>query len=98
MWVFFSCLAIGLFIGWRGLLPQRLLPLTDKVTLGGLFLLLFTMGAKIGTDPVVLANLGTLGWQALALAAAAVAGSVVCLGLLEKGLLKTLLPAKETSR
>lgn len=98
MWVFFSCLAAGLFLGNRGLLPQRLLRLTDKVTLGGLYLLLFTMGAKIGTDPVVLSNLAALGWQALVLALAAVAGSVACLWLLERNLLRTAGPAKETSR
>ncbi len=84
MTVFFTCLAVGLLVGYRGWLPERALAWTGRITTGGLYLLLFTMGAKIGTNPAILNNLGSLGWQAAVLAVAAVTGSILVLHLVEQ--------------
>lgn len=42
-----------------------------------LFLLVFVLGAKLGSDSVILAGIGTIGLNALALAAACTAGSIL---------------------
>lgn len=46
-----------------------------------IFLLLFLLGITVGSNPDIMNNLGTLGWQAFILAFAGTLGSVVVAGL-----------------
>lgn len=48
-----------------------------------ILLLLFLMGLQIGSDASLFSLLPSLGWQALAIAAAAMAGSIACGRLLQ---------------
>ncbi|MCL6638649.1 MAG: lysine exporter LysO family protein [Firmicutes bacterium] len=76
--VFLSLLA-GFAIGrfWRDS-PQKI-KLAGKVSSGGLVILLLLMGARLGSDREVLSGLLKMGWQAAALAALSIAGSVILL-------------------
>ncbi|GAB6137109.1 LysO family transporter [Halanaerobaculum tunisiense] len=77
MEVIILALGAGLLIGYFELLPQAVLKLTDQLVLGGLFLLLFTMGLQIGADQQIVTNLNHLGLQAFILASGAVVGSIL---------------------
>jgi len=76
-------LIMGILISYKGLLAENLYSFTDELTLVGLFLLLFTMGVKIGSDPEVVSNLKTLGFKAIVLSLGSVLGSVILLFLFE---------------
>jgi uncharacterized membrane protein YbjE (DUF340 family) len=80
-WAFVALVA-GVLAGATGLLPASLLTWLSRLTTLGLSLLLFTMGAQIGANPVVLDNLQTLGLQAAALAISTVTGSLMAVWLL----------------
>lgn len=69
-------LAAGIAIGrvWRG---GQGLKHVSKATLAGVALLLFIMGAQIGSDQEVLGNLPTLGGKALVFAVLSIAGAVI---------------------
>jgi uncharacterized membrane protein len=77
MWLIIVFLALGVYIGRAELIPRRFDRLASQLTLGGLILILTLMGATIGSNSDVLANLGRLGGQALLIAGLAVAGSVL---------------------
>jgi uncharacterized membrane protein YbjE (DUF340 family) len=77
MWLIIVFLALGILIGRAELIPRRFDRLASQLTLGGLILILTLMGATIGSNSDVLANLGRLGGQALLIAGLAVAGSVL---------------------
>lgn len=76
MWLIVIFLALGVWLGATELIPRRFDRLAAQLTLGGLIVLLALMGATIGGNAAILADLGRLGWQALLLAALSVAGSV----------------------
>lgn len=77
MWLIVVFLTLGILIGRTELIPRRFDRLASQLTLGGLILILALMGATIGSNSDVLANLGRLGGQALLIAGLAVAGSVL---------------------
>ena len=64
-------------------MPEKCLNLTDKLITIGLVLLLFSMGAEMGLNDKIIANLDKLGFQALVLAAGSIAGSLSLIKLLE---------------
>lgn len=76
-------LALGVVLGWLRLLPERIIAWSSKALTVGITLLLISMGMRIGSDQETIALLGNYGMQALAFAAATVAGSVVVVALLE---------------
>ncbi len=78
----FVALVVGAVAGASGRLPAGLLPWLSRLTTLGLSLLLFTMGLQIGTNPLVLTSLSTLGAQAAVLAIATVIGSLLAVWLL----------------
>jgi uncharacterized membrane protein YbjE (DUF340 family) len=81
MWLLSVSIALGLAVGYFGLVPPAVSRATKTITLVGLFVLLLAMGAQIGADPGILANLERLGFQAAVMAAAAVTGSVILVWL-----------------
>jgi uncharacterized membrane protein YbjE (DUF340 family) len=93
MWLPFSCLAIGLIIGLQRL-PQSILKTVDLVTNVALVGLMLTIGAKIGSNESMIANIGQIGLNCAVIALLAVACSVFFVFLLEK----TILPLEEVSK
>jgi uncharacterized membrane protein YbjE (DUF340 family) len=59
----FVALILGVAAGATGRLPANFLTWLSRLTTLGLSLLLFTMGAQIGANPLVLESLQTLGIQ-----------------------------------
>jgi len=77
-------LLAGIAIGYAKIIPEKYSFLTGYVTWLGLFVLLLTMGVKVGSDEKVLANIGQLGIKAFILAFFSIIFSILCLFLLEK--------------
>lgn len=74
--ILFLCLLLGGVIGWRRLLPRRVLGWSGKAMMLGVFFLLLTMGMKIGVDRETLRQMGVYGLQALGFAVASVTLSI----------------------
>lgn len=76
MWIIIIPLVVGYFSGakkpqWAARLPVA------AISNVSMFLLLIVMGARLGADPHVVDQLGTLGVQALLMAVATVFGSIL---------------------
>ncbi len=82
--VIFGALILGVFIGYKKLLPEKYLHWSEKITFCGLALLLWTMGAQIGAERDILRQLNVLGVQAFILAASSVLISVLSVYQLQK--------------
>lgn len=86
MWMILVTLIVGFIIGRIGLIPERFRKYTHWITMGGLIFLLISMGAALSSNPDVLARVSELGLQALILAVAGIAGSVLCVWILQQTL------------
>lgn len=80
-------LGLGFFLGRSGLLG-RCAGWAGPAITGGVALLLFLMGARMGSDAEIMRGLSTLGLEAVAYAAAAIAGSLAAVKLLERVFLR----------
>lgn len=94
MWLILFSLGLGIVIGYlRPLSPEKA-RVAGAVTTVGLFVLLMSMGAQLGSNEEVLAGLGRMGLQALVLAAFSVLGSVLLVylarGYIYRGLEDTI--------
>ena len=85
MWIIVVPFLAGLLIGWRSTAIARLDRFLDPLILVSLFLLLLVMGARLGSDPRVTAQLQEMGVQAVTIAAFAIAGSVLAVRLMLRG-------------
>ena len=83
MWLIIVALGLGGLVGYLNILPVRFLPYLSRGTSAAIVVLLFTMGAKIGTNGELLGALGILGYRAFILASGAVVGSVAVIWFLE---------------
>lgn len=88
MWALIVPFLVGVLIGWKNTQTVALDRLLDSVILTTLFLLLLVMGAKLGSDPHVMAQLQEMGVQAITIAAFSVAGSVLAVRSLLRGWLR----------
>ncbi|SFQ99236.1 LysO family transporter [Desulfoscipio geothermicus] len=77
MTLIFVSLGIGIIWGHLRPLSGRGARAAHVVTLAGLFIMLVSMGAQLGSDERVLANLGRMGLQAVVLSVFSVLGSVL---------------------
>lgn len=84
MWTIFIALILGGLLGWSNLLPKSVYQYTDKLTMVGLMILLFSMGISIGINEEILKHLDSLGIQALAIASFSIIGSVLALWFLQR--------------
>lgn len=73
-------MAAGGFIGYLCRRKCFLRPL-EKSTSLTVFLLLFVLGLSIGSNRLIIDNLGAFGWQAVVLATAGTAGSILAAAL-----------------
>ncbi|HBV95456.1 MAG: hypothetical protein JL50_02285 [Peptococcaceae bacterium BICA1-7] len=73
----FLSLAGGVAIGYLFPPGEARSRIIQRLTMTGLFILLAAMGAQLGSNDKVLANLDRIGLQAFVLAAFSVAGSVL---------------------
>lgn len=76
-WLIFFSIGLGFLIGYSSLLNRRLIRYNKYLTNGGLLILLFSMGAKIGMDDQVLSQISQIGFKAFLFALSAIVGSVL---------------------
>lgn len=76
MTLILASLGFGIVIGYMHPLSPRGFKATHVMTMAGLFILLASMGAQLGSNKKVLAGLSTMGLQAVVLAGFSVLGSV----------------------
>jgi len=70
-------LALGIALGVLTRRRERFLKTIDRVTTWFIYLFLFLLGLTVGLNRAIIANLGRLGLQAVAIALACVAGSLL---------------------
>lgn len=74
--LYLAIITIGGLIGYRRMLKPSMLNRLDFLQSGALLLLLFIMGVNIGLDETVIASFGSIGLQAVVLAAFSIVFSV----------------------
>ena len=70
-------LLLGIIMGVPLRSLPRIVPLAGRLTTGTVYTLVFLLGASVGANPTVMANLGAYGVQALVLCLGGVLGSLV---------------------
>jgi uncharacterized membrane protein YbjE (DUF340 family) len=77
-----SLTVIGLFVVGIGIgiifrKSELFLKVTEKLVTLAVFALLFFLGVSVGSDPRIVNNISTLGWQAVMLSSGAITGSLL---------------------
>lgn len=88
MWIFFTCLIVGILLGFSGKLPEKFLKYNGILQRIGIILLLFSMGASIGSNRQMIHNIRYIGVKSLAFALIASLFSIICTYLLSKKLIQ----------
>ncbi len=81
MWTIILALAAGIAVGAARLLPAAWSTRLGRLMTATLFVMLAALGAQIGANRELLANLPALGWRAAVISALSIAGSVAALWL-----------------
>ncbi len=81
-------LSAGILAGLLIVKKPLLHKINNELLNWAIYLLLFMLGLSVGTNQEVIRNLGKIGYEAVAIAVAAIAGSVVLSGLLFRFLFK----------
>ncbi len=77
-------LSAGILVGFLLIRKPKLHQLNNQLLNWAIYLLLFLLGISVGTNEEVIKNLGKIGYEAIAIAVASIAGSVLLSGLLFK--------------
>jgi len=67
----------GIVLGYVVRHRTMLIKINDKLIMWAIYLLLFVLGATIGTNEIIMKSLPTLGLKALAIAVGGVLGSIL---------------------
>lgn len=87
-------MAAGILAGRLLRKRQKVVSIVERLILVSIFLLLFFLGASIGSDRAIVDALDTIGLNALITATGSVAGSLVAAWLLWKYLFMPKTPSK----
>ena len=71
------CITVGILLGWFDVLDYKTKLWLNRLSLACLFLMLICLGAKIGCDSNLLAQIETLGKQAFILGGSTIIGTMV---------------------
>lgn len=71
------CITVGILLGWFDVLSYKVKMWLNKLSLCCLYLMLVCLGAKIGCDANLLAQIETLGKQSLILGSSTILGTMV---------------------
>lgn len=69
----------GILLGWFNVFGYRVKLTLSRLSTACLFLMLICLGAKIGCDDGLLAQIEVLGWQSLVLGGMTIIGSMLAL-------------------
>lgn len=76
-WQIFLSIGLGFLVGYFSLFKNLTIKYNKYLTSGGLLILLFSMGAKIGMDNKILSQISQIGFKAFLFALSAIIGSVL---------------------
>ncbi|NLJ19886.1 MAG: LysO family transporter [Bacteroidales bacterium] len=82
MFTVLGCMLVGIIAGF--ILRKKQFKIIQKVLFVLIWLLLFLLGAEIGSNPIVVRQTGKLGFDALLIGVAGTLGSIIAAGLLWK--------------
>ncbi len=71
------CITVGILLGWFDVLSYKVKLWLNRLSLACLYLMLICLGAKIGCDSNLLAQIGVLGKQAFILGGSTILGTMV---------------------
>lgn len=71
------CITVGILLGWFDVLSYKVKLWLNRLSLACLYLMLICLGAKIGCDSNLLAQIETLGKQAFILGGSTIIGTMV---------------------
>jgi uncharacterized membrane protein YbjE (DUF340 family) len=71
------CIVVGILLGWFDVLSFKIKLWLNRLSLACLYLMLVCLGAKIGCDSNLLAQIETLGKQAFILGGCCILGTMV---------------------
>lgn len=89
-WLPFICLGIGIIIGFSKFINHIMKPL-NVITNGSLIVLMWTIGAKVGTNDALVSSIGWVSFRCMVIAFFSIFFSVLFIFILEK----TFLPLEE---
>ena len=78
------CIVVGILLGWFDVLSFKIKLWLNRLSLACLYLMLVCLGAKIGCDSNLLAQIETLGKQAFILGGCVILGTMVMFYLIIK--------------
>jgi uncharacterized membrane protein YbjE (DUF340 family) len=90
MYEIIGIMVVGGIIGYIFKSKSRFIHLAERIYSLMLFMLLFSLGLSVGKNEVAMNSLSNLGLLSLAIAVAAVAGSVVCAWIVYKIFFKNI--------
>lgn len=77
-------LTLGILVGLALTNKRRIHQLNNQLLNYAIYLLLFLLGVAVGTNPTVIQNIGKIGLEAVIIAFASIAGSVLLCAILFK--------------
>ena len=86
--IYIGLVVVGAFLGSRKALRSRPLAWVGKLQFAALMILIVTLGVNLGANDEVVSSLGQIGLAALVITVLAMAGSLLCLTLLRRFVLK----------
>ena len=86
--IYLALVVLGAFVGSRPGVRERPMPWLGRFQTGALLLLILTLGAELGANEEVVASLGTIGLNAVAITLTSMIGSMLAVHALRKYLLK----------
>ena len=88
MWLIIACLIAGVVLGASGRMPEGWAKYISSLTTATLVIMLVALGAQVGANAELTANLPVLGWRALLITIMSVVGSVLALWAIERCLFR----------
>lgn len=80
----FISIILGILVGWLDFFKYKTKKALSVLSTVALFIMLWCLGAKIGCDDVLLANLGLLGLKSIYIALGVIIGSLTLLWLVTR--------------
>lgn len=88
MWTIIVSLAVGVVIGLSGIIPKKFMKYNSRFQQAGVILLLFSMGAGIGSNHKLLSDLKNLGIKSITFAVMTCLCSIVLTYIVSKLIIK----------
>lgn len=86
--LYLTLLGIGLMLGRKGIFGEKVYSKLDFLQMLCLMLLLFTMGANLGSDETILSSIATIGLSGISMGIATIIFSVLAVKLYTKFVMK----------